>query len=43
MRAHAPHLHVLGQIHLAHTAFAELADHVVAVGDDGADDVVASA
>ena len=33
-RALAAHLHVLGQIHLAHAAFAELAQDVIAVGDD---------
>ena len=35
------HLHVLGEIHLPHAAFAELAEHVVAVGDDRADEVAA--
>src|ERR1043166_9276784 len=35
----AAHLHVLGQVHLAHAAFAELAHHVIAVGDDRADEI----
>ena len=32
--APAPHLHVLGEIHLSHTAPAELAQHVVSIGYD---------
>src|SRR5258708_16563646 len=38
-RALPPHLHVLGEIHLTHPAFAELFDDVIAVGDDRADQV----
>ena len=34
-----PHLHVLGEIHLAHAAFADAANHVVAIGEDGADEI----
>src|SRR5256885_8651912 len=33
------HLHMLGQVHLAHPALAQLPEHVVAIGDDLADQV----
>ena len=38
-RALPAHLHVLGQIDLPHAAFAELAQHVIALGDDRPDEV----
>ena len=42
-RALAPHLHMLGEIHLAHAAFAELLQNVIALGDDRADEIGAAA
>src|SRR5690349_1972429 len=38
-RALAAHLHVFGEIDLAHPAFTELSEHVIAIGDDRADQI----
>src|SRR5690606_20984907 len=42
-RALAAHLHVLGQVDGAHPAFAELLDHVVAIGDHLAEEIARGA
>src|SRR2546423_13862264 len=38
-RALAPHLHVLGEVHLSHAPLAELADDVIAIGQHLSDEV----
>ena len=42
-RALPIHLHVLGEIHAAHAAFAEPREHEIAVGDDAPDERIVAA